>query len=131
MGSSRNLGFLLLALSLETAGQTSPLVYVYGRADFPASNGGLLATSGDFNRDQRPDLVAISYESNSAAVLLGQPDGSFDDGGRSYPVGSEPVGAAVGDFNGDGILDLVVANQICSPSRIDFDPARQWRRNVC
>jgi len=116
MGSSRNLGFLLLALSLETAGQTSPLVYVYGRADFPASNGGLLATSGDFNRDQRPDLVAISYESNSAAVLLGQPDGSFDDGGRSYPVGSEPVGAAVGDFNGDGILDLVVANQICPPS---------------
>src|SRR6266852_1156970 len=116
MGSSRNLGFLLLAFSLETAGQTSPLVYVYGRADFPASNGGLLATSGDFNRDQRPDLVAISYESNSAAVLLGQPDGSFDDGGRSYPVGSEPVGAAVGDFNGDGILDLVVANQICPPS---------------
>src|SRR5262249_18264502 len=76
----------------------------------------VLATSADLNHDQRPDLVAISYELNSAAVLLGQADGSFDDSGRAYPVGSEPVGAAVGDFNNDGNLDLVVANQICPPS---------------
>ena len=28
----------------------------------------------------------------------------------TYPVGANPFGVAVGDFNGDGIPDLAVAN---------------------
>jgi hypothetical protein len=95
---------------------TSPLIYVYGRADFPASNAGSLAATGDFNADGRPDLVAISYENNSVAVELGQLDGSFTDAGVSYAVGIQPTAAAVGDFNGDGNLDLAVVNQVCPPS---------------
>jgi hypothetical protein len=43
------------------------------------------------------------------SVLLGNGDGSFR-APVSYPVGSSPGSVAVGDFNGDGHLDLVTAN---------------------
>jgi len=95
----------VLALAATAPASAAPLVYVYGRADFPAASGGRLATAGDFNADGRPDLVAVSYENNSVSILLGQPDGSFDDSGASYAVGTQPVDAAVGDFDQDGNLD--------------------------
>src|SRR5262249_46801732 len=101
---------LFLALAATAPGSATPRVYVYGRADFPAAIGGRLATAGDFNGDGRPDLVAVSYENNSISILLGQPDGSFDDNGASYAVATQPVGAAVGDFDQDGNLDLAVVN---------------------
>jgi hypothetical protein len=41
--------------------------------------------------------------------LLGNGDGTFR-AAQSYAVGTRPVFVAVGDFNGDGVLDLAVAN---------------------
>lgn len=93
------------------------MVYVFGHADFPAANGGTLATSGDFNGDGRPDFVALNYERSTVAILIGQADGSFTDRGVSYPVGVHPGSAAVGDFDNDGFLDVAVMNQVC-----DQDP---------
>lgn len=43
------------------------------------------------------------------SVLLGNSDGTFQ-AARSFPAGSGPVSVAVGDFDGDGRLDLVVSN---------------------
>lgn len=94
----------------------SPLVYVYGRADFAASNSGIPAAEGDFNGYGRPDFVMLNHDTNTMAILLGQPDGSFKDSGVSYPVGPGPGAAAVGDFNGDGNLDVVVVNAVCPPN---------------
>jgi hypothetical protein len=48
--------------------------------------------------------------SNTVSVLLGNGDGSFQ-AARSFGAGSGPRSVAVGDFNGDGRLDLAVANQ--------------------
>jgi len=42
-------------------------------------------------------------------VLLGNGDGSFQPA-QDFVVGSSPISVAVGDFNGDGVPDLVVAN---------------------
>jgi hypothetical protein len=47
--------------------------------------------------------------SNTVSVLLGNGDGSFQ-AHADYATGTEPESVAVGDFNGDGKLDLVVAN---------------------
>lgn len=69
-------------------------------------------TVGDFNGDGKLDL-AVATPSNpgsgSVRVLLGNGDGTFLPG-VSYGVAALPISIAVGDFNRDGKLDLVVAN---------------------
>jgi hypothetical protein len=72
---------------------------------------------GDFNGDGILDLAVTNYETNSVSILLGQGsngvgNGTFETASPAYTfaVGSEPSSVAVGDFNGDGILDLAVTN---------------------
>jgi len=57
------------------------------------------------NRSFFPTLMLlVSVSCTAAAATVGfQPP-------VSYPVGTRPVAAAVGDFNGDAKLDLAVAN---------------------
>jgi hypothetical protein len=71
--------------------------------------------SGDFNGDGRPDLAAASSPfglgSNGVVdVLLGNGDGTFQSA-THFACGMGPQGLALGDFNGDGKLDWVTANQ--------------------
>jgi hypothetical protein len=67
----------------------------------------------DFNGDGKLDLAVANYESNNVSILLGKGDGTFQ-AAVDYGIGTEnypatPGSVAVGDFNGDGKLDLVVA----------------------
>ena len=69
---------------------------------------------GDFNGDGKLDLAVANIAAGnigpgSVSVLLGNGDGTFQTA-LDYGVGSNPNSVAVGDFNGDGKLDLVVAN---------------------
>src|SRR6267154_1993020 len=72
---------------------------------------------GDFNHDGKLDLVVANWGCNgfptcpasNVSVLLGNGDGIFQKA-RNFAVGEAPVSLAVGDFNGDGIPDLSVAN---------------------
>ncbi len=67
------------------------------------------AAVGDFNGDGIPDLALINtYYSNTVAILLGNGDGTFTAVSSSPSVGEFPAGIAVGDFNGDGKLDLAI-----------------------
>jgi hypothetical protein len=74
-----------------------------------------LATA-DFNRDGQLDLVTVNQGPGTISVLLGATPGNFGSA-SSYAVGSggppiHPFAVAVGDFNGDGIPDVVSANQV-------------------
>src|SRR5262245_35009713 len=65
---------------------------------------------GDFNNDGRFDLVTTNPYSQTVSVLLGNDDGTFQPA-RTSATGGFPGAAgflAVGDFNEDGKLDLVM-----------------------
>jgi hypothetical protein len=67
---------------------------------------------GDFNGDGTPDLVVAQIyggQGGNLSVLLGKGDGTFQ-AAVNYRADQFPYSVAVGDFNGDGKLDLVAAN---------------------
>lgn len=64
---------------------------------------------GDFNGDQKPDLICSGNNSSNGMVLLGDGAGGFSPT-STFSAGSSPTGLAVADFNGDQRLDFAVAN---------------------
>jgi hypothetical protein len=66
---------------------------------------------GDFNGDGDLDLASANAFSGDVSVLLGDGSGGFPatDASR-FPVGNGPESVAVDDLDGDGDLDLVIAN---------------------
>ena len=64
---------------------------------------------GDFNSDGKSDLVTADFNGNTASVLLGNGNGTFQ-AKQSFGTGIAPESVAVADFNGDGKSDLVTAD---------------------
>lgn len=72
----------------------------------------MFVTTGRFDAGPSPDLAVVSQAGagiGSVFILLGSGDGRFTSA-ASYPAGVRPNSAAAGDFNGDGLQDVVVAN---------------------
>ncbi|MGD0681059.1 MAG: Ig-like domain repeat protein [Terracidiphilus sp.] len=70
---------------------------------------------GDFNGDGKADLaVAIAPGADgvpgAVVILLGNGDGTFTPTTQSLVTGDSPMSITTGDFRGNGILDLAVAN---------------------
>ncbi|HET9328107.1 MAG TPA: T9SS type A sorting domain-containing protein, partial [Candidatus Eisenbacteria bacterium] len=74
------------------------------------------AAIGDLNGDSKPDLAVVNYgytqdSPSSISVLLGRGDGSFGTK-TDYQTGDYPNSAEIADLDGDGHLELIVANYI-------------------
>jgi hypothetical protein len=82
----------------------------------PYGAGGSAVAVGDFNGDGKLDIVVSNPTSlsgpptaNTVGILLGNGDGTFQPA-QYYDAGFDPTSVVVGDFNGDGQLDLAVTN---------------------
>jgi hypothetical protein len=81
-------------------------------ANVTGTNNPRAVTLADLNSDGKLDLFVTSQADSSAAVYKNTSvNGSVSYSTAQYiPLGTGPFGAAIGDLNGDGKLDVAVAN---------------------
>ena len=98
------------------------LLFGNGAGNFTAASGSPFALGrsytgptgivvGDFNNDSFQDLAIVNQVSANIAVLLGTATGTFTPGSMGLlKTGAQPFSITVGDFDGDGNMDLATAD---------------------
>jgi hypothetical protein len=80
-------------------------------ATIPVGNNPTAIVAGDFNNDGKLDLAVTNFADGTVTLLLGDGDGTSTQAtGSPYAVEHGPYQIAAADPNGNGRLDLAVAN---------------------
>lgn len=92
---------------------SNPSALSFTVADLPLGGKAIASVLGDFNGDGNLDLgVPLRNAlSKNLAVFLGSGNGGFSDAVLSESGGSSAVSVVAKDFNGDGKLDMAIANR--------------------
>jgi hypothetical protein len=109
-----NLADSTVSVLLNTTAPGAATPTFAAHQDFPTGASPESVTVGDLNGDGQLDLVVANYNSNTVSVLLnttapGAATATFA-AHQDFPTGVVPQCVTVGDLNGDGKLDLVIAN---------------------
>ena len=84
------------------------------------------AAAADLNGDGNDDVVAVNVDYSAVTVALGSSTGDPLGSAASYGTGWSPQAVTVGDFSGDGVLDLATAGQTADILRGLDDGTFQW-----
>jgi hypothetical protein len=122
IGDFNNDGILDLAVA-NSENSTISILLGNGDGTFTAAIGSPVSTGigsfpfflavGDFNRDGNADLAVVNGQDNSVSILLGDGEGGFTPAAGSpihFPNAPGLCPIVTADFNGDGIIDLAVAD---------------------
>ena len=109
--------FLALALLFLLSGvrpANSATLGFQPAVSYPVGTAPRAVAFGDFNGDGKVDLAVANSgipasDDGNVSILLGNGDGTFQ-AANNVAVGKNPFSIAVGDFNGDNRLDVVIAN---------------------
>jgi uncharacterized repeat protein (TIGR01451 family) len=97
-------GSIVILLNDGNGGFKPPVSYPVGDSPYNLA-------LGDHNGDGTVDLAVANYDSRDVTIWRANSDGTFKSApGSPVSMGSKPSNLAFGDFNGDGKLDLAVAN---------------------
>lgn len=105
-------GCVALALGVAALSATSPAPSFAGPRAYKAGKKPWRIAIADLNRDSRPDLAvtAVNHASVTDTVtVLTNRAGDFHRR-RTYKLGKGPESLAAADLNGDGWMDLAIAN---------------------
>src|SRR5579864_4299094 len=113
--------FLRLKLALSAFALLTTSIFAFSQDSYmvgfsSAGFGAMAINRGDFNNDGIPDIITGNNGGtggNGVSINLGKGDGRFQPPKNSAP-GIGTFDMAVGDFNGDGKLDVALVGYVSS-----------------